>query len=415
MADIFISYKREEKEQAQRLRDALEHFGYSVWFDIELLSGDEFRPVILEMIDQCEVVIVLWSRLATKSQFVVDEAAYALQRNKLLPAMLEPCDLPFGFGGIHADDLSGWTGQVQHNGFNRLLSAIERKTGRVAVFGATPPLSDAEKAEIAAFQAAAKLRSASVWKRFLSDHPGTTFRRFIQDQISELESRTEHTPVAPDASRLTGKRRLPFRFIALVLLILVCGFGAAAYYTLMDRPSVSVAEQSLWDQAKGTNTIIAYEGYLRKYPDGRYMSDAKLRRDELANAELAENVVPEPIDCEYASVVIYFEWDRTHLSPDALNTLFTATDEILRNCNVTSVVINGHSDSEGSAEYNLGKTQRMAQAVADALASKGVSVSQIETVSYGETRPVVVTGDNQREPLNRRVEVEFSGRYKSDP
>ena len=96
MADIFISYKREEAGQAGRLAHVLEQFGYSVWWDVALLSGDEYRDVIAEMIDKCAAVIVLWSPLAVRSTFVRSEASYAQRQDKLLPAMLEACHLPLG-------------------------------------------------------------------------------------------------------------------------------------------------------------------------------------------------------------------------------------------------------------------------------------------------------------------------------
>jgi hypothetical protein len=187
MADVFISYKREEANHAGRLASVLEQLGYSVWWDVALLSGDEFRDVIREMIDRCAAVVVLWSPLAVTSRFVVDEASYANRKDKLLPAMLQPADLPFGLGSDHVDSLQGWSGQINHPGFQRLLAAIEKKTGKTAQMGAPPPQSAAQKAEIAAFQAVAKLRSPGAWRAFLADYPGSMFRSFIDAQVAELE------------------------------------------------------------------------------------------------------------------------------------------------------------------------------------------------------------------------------------
>ena len=205
MADVFISYKREEKHVAQRLHDALEQFGFSVWFDVELLSGAEFRPVIVEMIDKCSAVVVLWSPQSVRSQFVIDEASYAQRQGKLCPALLEPCEIPFGFGGVHADSLEGWTGQLRHEGFNRLLGSIERLTGKEAQLGASTPESARERAEITAFQAAAKLRSAAAWKTFLKDYPGTSFRRFIESQIRELQSAAP-APASTSEAGISARR-----------------------------------------------------------------------------------------------------------------------------------------------------------------------------------------------------------------
>ncbi len=40
MADVFISYKREDRELAERLAHALEQLGFDVWWDFDLLAGD---------------------------------------------------------------------------------------------------------------------------------------------------------------------------------------------------------------------------------------------------------------------------------------------------------------------------------------------------------------------------------------
>ena len=78
MADIFISYKREERRLAERLSIALEQLGFDVWWDFELLSGDRYRNVIRAVIDQCSAAIVLWSKLSVDSDFVMDEATSSL-------------------------------------------------------------------------------------------------------------------------------------------------------------------------------------------------------------------------------------------------------------------------------------------------------------------------------------------------
>ena len=46
MADVFISYKREDRQTAERISIALEQLGFDVWWDFELLSGDKYRNVI---------------------------------------------------------------------------------------------------------------------------------------------------------------------------------------------------------------------------------------------------------------------------------------------------------------------------------------------------------------------------------
>ena len=61
MADVFISYKREERDVAENLARALTAQGYSVWWDVDLLPGDRFANEIEAVIKRAKAVIVLWS------------------------------------------------------------------------------------------------------------------------------------------------------------------------------------------------------------------------------------------------------------------------------------------------------------------------------------------------------------------
>ena len=88
--DIFISYAREDQSYAQRLAQALEEESWSVWWDLKLRPGERFDEVIEQAIDNSGCVIVIWSNHSVKSRYVRDEAAYALDLNKLVPISIEP-------------------------------------------------------------------------------------------------------------------------------------------------------------------------------------------------------------------------------------------------------------------------------------------------------------------------------------
>lgn len=68
--------------------------------------------------------------------------------------------------------------------------------------------------------------------------------------------------------------------------------------------------------------------------------------------------------------------------------------------------IEGHTDTTGSADYNMLLSERRAQAVRDYLVQRfGISRTRLETVGLGQTRPAVPTGANVDEPRNRRVHI----------
>ena len=78
--------------------------------------------------------------------------------------------------------------------------------------------------------------------------------------------------------------------------------------------------------------------------------------------------------------------------------------EILRECGALELEIAGHTDSQGREEMNLTLSQRRAEAVRDALASRRVLVSGISPVGYGQTRPIADNATAAGREANRRIE-----------
>jgi outer membrane protein OmpA-like peptidoglycan-associated protein len=72
----------------------------------------------------------------------------------------------------------------------------------------------------------------------------------------------------------------------------------------------------------------------------------------------------------------------------------------------SNFLIEGHTDSDGSNEYNQGLSDDRAAAVKEALVSRGISASRITTVGFGAT-PVSTNGTAAGKALNRRTEVKL--------
>lgn len=111
MADVFISYSHENKEAARMLADTITAKGYNVWWDRELIGGDDYTTVIEGVLDEAKAVIVLWSDISRKSYWVRDEAAVGRDRNRLLPIVIDKCQPPLGFRQLHTVFLHGWDGK----------------------------------------------------------------------------------------------------------------------------------------------------------------------------------------------------------------------------------------------------------------------------------------------------------------
>ena len=82
--------------------------------------------------------------------------------------------------------------------------------------------------------------------------------------------------------------------------------------------------------------------------------------------------------------------------------------QFLKDSPGTHVIIEGHTDSVGTDDYNLGLSQRRAQAVADALRSRGVSTDRTETKGLGKAYPVASNDTQAGRQQIRRVEIIFS-------
>ena len=190
MADVFISYKREERPFAERLSIVLEQLGFEVWWDFDLLSGDRYRKVIRAVIDECHVAVVLWSNRSVESDFVMDEAEYAKAQGKLCPVRIDNVDIPFGFGSLHTDDLTGWDSELFHPQFQSLVRAIELKVGRKGRLGADPRTSESQAAaaEMEAFKAAQMAGNPSALRAFLNMHPRGAFAGFVRRQVEDMEA-----------------------------------------------------------------------------------------------------------------------------------------------------------------------------------------------------------------------------------
>ncbi len=115
---------------------------------------------------------------------------------------------------------------------------------------------------------------------------------------------------------------------------------------------------------------------------------------------------PPPMVPEEAMYLVFFNWDSSDLSAGASNVIDAVATEIAKNT-PSQVNISGHADTSGDAAYNKRLAFKRANAVRDALISRGVNADILSVDSRGEEELLVQTIDNTREPANRRVNITF--------
>ena len=84
MSKVFVSYARQERRWAQWVSDALKPLGYTVWWDRDLVVGDQFASTIRSELDASQAVVVLWSDASWTSSWVQAEALAAHDARKLI-------------------------------------------------------------------------------------------------------------------------------------------------------------------------------------------------------------------------------------------------------------------------------------------------------------------------------------------
>jgi formylglycine-generating enzyme required for sulfatase activity len=131
VADIFISYKREDKATVEQIVSRLKDEGYSVWWDAILEGGEDFGSSIAKEIDAAKCVIVIWSKTSVGSKWVYAEATEADSQGKLVPVTVEPCRVRPPFNVLHTFELLDGAGGQNASAWKALFD-------RVRAFGAVP-------------------------------------------------------------------------------------------------------------------------------------------------------------------------------------------------------------------------------------------------------------------------------------
>lgn len=100
---------------------------------------------------------------------------------------------------------------------------------------------------------------------------------------------------------------------------------------------------------------------------------------------------------------ILFDYGKSTLSSQAKETLDKAV-ELLNKLPNRTLVVEGHTDSSGSDEFNMALSEKRAKAVYDYMNAQGLNIKSVSYKGYGETRPVADNSTKEGRIANRRVE-----------
>lgn len=105
----------------------------------------------------------------------------------------------------------------------------------------------------------------------------------------------------------------------------------------------------------------------------------------------------------------HFDFDKSDIRSDYTASI-NAQAQYLVAHPVAKVLIEGHTDSRGSREYNIALGERRAKSIVNVLMMQGVRKEQIRIVSYGAERPVALGNSEEAYRLNRRANLIYEAK-----
>jgi len=201
--------------------------------------------------------------------------------------------------------------------------------------------------------------------------------------------------------------------LAVCLLLAMGLFSCATMQTQQEKGTavgagVGAGVGAVLGQAIGRNTqatligagIGAALGGVAGNQIGRYMD---LQEQELRNAVAASEAASIRREQDVLRATFkgeaFFDLNSTALKPGGYAELERVA-QVLNKYPQTTIEIGGHTDTTGTAEYNQRLSVKRADSVRDALIQNGVAPERMETVGYGESRPI-----SSDHAMNRRVEI----------
>ena len=112
MTDLFISYASEDLERVRPLVAALKDQGWSVWWDRALVAGPSYEDKIEKALEAARCVVIVWSRHSIKSQWVRTEAHEGLEREILVPLLIDDVKPPLAYRIAQTAKLLDWPDQA---------------------------------------------------------------------------------------------------------------------------------------------------------------------------------------------------------------------------------------------------------------------------------------------------------------
>jgi outer membrane protein OmpA-like peptidoglycan-associated protein len=207
---------------------------------------------------------------------------------------------------------------------------------------------------------------------------------------------------------------------AVPVIVMTTFLAGCAGVQKQDWPSCA-AVGGVTGAALGAIESSTYTGYGALIGGGMAAAYCWANGTEQETVAMAETVEPMPMaepepEPEPAAepvrveLDVKFDFDRAQVRQDSMDDIRDLAD-FMKQYGQTSTVVEGHTDSVGTDAYNQRLSERRANSVRDVLVNQfGLDGSRVDTVGYGEARPVADNSTDEGRQINRRVEAEVEAR-----
>jgi OmpA-OmpF porin, OOP family len=179
--------------------------------------------------------------------------------------------------------------------------------------------------------------------------------------------------------------------------------NAVFYVISFAQPDAKGKEWSKENERKGAEI----NRQISRIGNGLFLEASSLYKNQAAMQKFVNEVfcaVAAPIEQKIVLRGIQFDLDKANIKSEYEPILDEAVSTLKSKPDV-KVVISGHTDSSGTAQYNMGLSERRAKAVMDYFVSRGISASRLQAVGRGLTEPIADNKTAEGRALNRRVEL----------
>ncbi len=189
------------------------------------------------------------------------------------------------------------------------------------------------------------------------------------------------------------------KYLTFIGLLMVFSFCLAMFSGCGEKQAV-VKDESVQEQKAASAPVKVTEDEAARQAKEQADREAALKAQAAKEAREKKNAAALN-DLNIQN--IYFDYDKSNIRSDAREILKANAEIFTRNSSAT-IVVEGYCDERGTTEYNMALGERRAQETKQYLGNLGINASRIETISYGEERPLDSRSTEEAWAQNRRVQ-----------